>query len=121
MGPCNFCGFCSDYGCLNYSKASPNMTSPALRIRKEFKLRANAQVLRVNLDDTRRRTGVTYLDAQGREVEQPADLVVLCAFSLYNVHLMLLSGIGKPYDPVANGPLGTIAGATTPIRTSTAS
>jgi gluconate 2-dehydrogenase alpha chain len=25
--------------------------------------------------------------------------VLLCAFSLYNVHLMLLSGIGKPYDP----------------------
>jgi len=32
----------------------------------------------------------------------PADLVVLCAFSLFNVHLMLLSGIGKPYDPVAD-------------------
>ena len=108
MGPCNFCGFCSDYGCLNYSKASPNVSIlPALRIRKEFELRANAQVLRVNLDDTRQRaTGVTYLDAQGREVEQPADLVVLCAFSLYNVHLMLLSGIGKPYDPVAN--VGTV-------------
>jgi gluconate 2-dehydrogenase alpha chain len=39
------------------------------------------------------------LDAQGREIEQPADLVLLCAFSLYNVHLMLLSGIGTPYDP----------------------
>src|SRR5882757_245889 len=32
----------------------------------------------------------------------PADLVVLCAFSLFNVQLMLLSGIGKPYDPVAD-------------------
>ena len=108
MGPCNFCGFCSDYGCLNYSKASPNISIlPVLRMRKEFELRANAQVLRVNLDDTRQRaTGVTYLDAQGREMEQPADLVVLCAFSLYNVHLMLLSGIGKPYDPVAN--VGTV-------------
>src|SRR5580658_5677718 len=108
MGPCNFCGFCSDYGCINYSKASPNISIlPALRVRKQFELRANAQVLRVNLDDTRQRaTGVTYLDAQGREVEQPADLVMLCAFSLYNVHLMLLSGIGKPYDPVAN--VGTV-------------
>jgi hypothetical protein len=41
---------------------------------------------------------LTLLDAtdiaQGREIEQPADLVLLCAFSLYNVHLMLLSGIG---------------------------
>jgi len=108
MGPCNFCGFCSDYGCLNYAKASPNVCIlPVLRLRKDFVLRTHAQVLRVNLDKERAHaTGVTYLDAQGREVEQPADLVVLCAFSLYNVHLMLLSGIGKPYDPVANG--GTV-------------
>src|SRR5580658_8224637 len=101
LGPCNFCGFCSDYGCINYSKATPNICIlPVLRLRKEFELRADSQVLRVNLDAARTRaTGVTYLDAQGRETEQPADLVLLCAFSLYNVHLMLLSGIGQPYDP----------------------
>ncbi|PRA31451.1 GMC family oxidoreductase [Pseudomonas poae] len=103
MGPCNACGFCSDYGCLNYSKASPNISIlPVLRQRKNFELRTHAQVLKVNLDsDGKKATGVTYLDAQGREVEQQADLVLLCAFSLYNVHLMLLSGIGKPYDPVS--------------------
>jgi gluconate 2-dehydrogenase alpha chain len=108
MGPCNFCGFCSDYGCLNYSKASPNVCiMPVLRQRKNFELRTLAQVLKVNLDtDKKRATGVTYLDAQGRETEQPADLVVLCAFSLYNVHLMLLSGIGTPYDPATGA--GTV-------------
>jgi gluconate 2-dehydrogenase alpha chain len=108
MGPCNFCGFCSDYGCLNYSKASPNnCIMPVLRQRKAFELRTLAQVLKVNLTaDKKRATGVTYLDAQGRETEQPADLVVLCAFSLFNVHLMLLSGIGAPYDPESN--TGTI-------------
>lgn len=108
MGPCNACGFCSDYGCINYSKASPNACIlPVLRQRGNFELRANAQVLRVNLDDTKKKaTGVTYLDAQGREVEQPADIVLLCAFQLYNVHLMLVSGIGTPYDPVSN--TGTI-------------
>jgi len=104
MGPCNACGFCSDYGCLNYSKASPNISIlPVLRPRKNFELRTNAQVLKVNLDsDGKKATGVTYLDAQGREVEQQADIVLLCAFSLYNVHLMLLSGIGKAYDPHTN-------------------
>ena len=108
MGPCNFCGFCSDYGCLNYSKASPNVCiMPVLRLRKSFELRTHAQVMKVNLAaDGKRATGVTYLDAHGTEVEQPADLVVLCAFSLYNVHLMLLSGIGKPYDPLSQS--GTI-------------
>jgi gluconate 2-dehydrogenase alpha chain len=108
MGPCNFCGFCSDYGCINYSKASPNICIiPVLRQRKEFELRANAHVQKVNLDVAgKRATGVTYLDAQGREIEQPADLVLLCAFSLYNVHLMLLSGIGTAYDPKTG--LGTL-------------
>jgi gluconate 2-dehydrogenase alpha chain len=108
MGPCNFCGFCSDYGCLNYSKASPNACiMPVLRTRKGFELRTLAQVMKVNLTgDKKKATGVTYLDAQGRETEQPADLVLLCAFSLFNVHLMLLSGIGVPYDPVSN--TGTI-------------
>ncbi|MBD1553998.1 GMC family oxidoreductase [Pseudomonas typographi] len=103
MGPCNFCGFCSDYGCLNYSKASPNACIlPVLRLRKQFELRTHSQVLKVNLDsDGKKATGVTYLDAQGRECEQPAELVLLCAFSLYNVHLMLLSGVGKPYDPAS--------------------
>jgi len=108
MGPCNFCGFCSDYGCLNYSKASPNACiMPVLRTRKNFELRTLAQVMKVNLTaDKKKATGVTYLDAQGRETEQPADLVLLCAFSLFNVHLMLLSGIGEQYDPVTK--TGTI-------------
>ncbi|WDS35254.1 GMC family oxidoreductase [Pseudoxanthomonas sp.] len=108
MGPCNFCGFCSDYGCLNYSKGTPNVcVLPAVRRSGRFELRAHSQVLKVNLDSTgKKATGVTYLDAQGRETVQEADLVLLCAFSLYNVHLMLVSGIGTPYDPESN--TGTI-------------
>lgn len=101
MGPCNFCGFCSGYVCYMYSKASPNLNIlPALRQAPNFELRPNSHVLRVNLDSSgNRATGVTYVDAQGREVEQPADIVILGAFQFHNVRLMLLSGIGKPYDP----------------------
>jgi gluconate 2-dehydrogenase alpha chain len=102
LGPCNFCGFCSDYGCINYSKASPQTTIlPALYRKPNFTLRTNAHVLRVDKDASgKRATGVTYVDAQGREVEQPAAIVVLAAFHLHNVRLMLSSGIGMPYDPV---------------------
>ena len=104
MGPCNFCGYCSGYACYMYSKASPNVNIlPALRQEAKFELRENANVLRVNLTaDKKRATGVTYVDALGRQIEQPADLVILSAFQFHNVHLMLLSGIGKPYDPVTN-------------------
>ncbi|MCD7098462.1 GMC family oxidoreductase [Stenotrophomonas sp. MMGLT7] len=101
MGPCNFCGYCSGYACYNYSKASPNVNVlPALRRMPNFELRPHSHVLRVNLStDRRTATGVTYVDAQGREVEQPADIVVISAFQFHNVRLMLLSGIGTPYDP----------------------
>jgi gluconate 2-dehydrogenase alpha chain len=50
----------------------------------------------------KRATGVTFVDSSGEEWEQPADLVILAAFSISNVQLLLMSGIGKPYDPVAN-------------------
>ncbi|RYF30136.1 MAG: GMC family oxidoreductase, partial [Comamonadaceae bacterium] len=104
LGPCNFCGFCERYGCYMYSKASPQTTLiPALMKRPNFELRTRSHVLRVNMSpDGKRATGVTYVDAQGNEVEQPADMVVLCAFQMHNVRLMLLSKIGKPYD-VATG------------------
>lgn len=55
----------------------------------------------MNLDSSgKKATGVTYINAQGQEIEQPAELVILSAFQLHNVRLLLLSGIGKPYDPV---------------------
>jgi gluconate 2-dehydrogenase alpha chain len=103
MGPCNFCGYCSGYVCYNYSKASPNVNIlPALRQSPLFELRTRAHVLQVNLSaDRRTATGVTYGDEQGREIEQPADIVILSAFQFHNVRLMLLSGIGEPYDPAS--------------------
>ena len=101
LGPCNLCGYCERFGCYMYSKASPQTTIlPVLMRRPNFSLRTNSHVTRVNLDNTgKRATGVTYIDAQGQQVEQPADLVIVAAFQMHNVRLMLMSGIGKPYDP----------------------
>jgi gluconate 2-dehydrogenase alpha chain len=97
---CTYCGFCEKYGCGNYSKASPQTTILPVLLRKDnFELRTESEVLKVNLDSGgKRATGVTYVDLQGQEYEQPADLVILCAYALQNVRLLLLSGIGKPYD-----------------------
>jgi gluconate 2-dehydrogenase alpha chain len=101
LGPCNFCGFCERYGCYNYSKASPQTTLlPTLLRRPNFELRTRSHVIRINMaTDGKHATGVSYIDAQGNEVEQPADLVVLCAYQFHNVRLLLLSNIGKKYDP----------------------
>ena len=65
-----------------------------------YELRTNCEVLRINLDSTAKKaTGVTYVDGAGREFEQPAEIVFITAFPLNNVRTLLLSGIGKPYDP----------------------
>ncbi len=103
MGKCTFCGYCEWFACGNYSKASPQTTIlPVLLVKKNFSYRTECDVTRVNLDASgKRATGVTYIDASGKQFEQPAELVVLCAFAQHNVHLLLLSGIGKPYDPKA--------------------
>jgi len=104
MGECTYCGFCEWFACGNYSKASPQTTILPVLLRKgNFSYRTNCDVTRVNLDGSgKRATGVNYVDLQGREFEQPAQLVILCAFAQHNVHLLLLSKIGQPYDPVAN-------------------
>lgn len=102
MGPCNLCGFCEGFGCFLYSKASPQTTIlPVLKGRANLEVRHDAHVTRILLDASRKRaTGVRYVDPAGREVDQPASMVVVAAFQLNSVRLLLLSGIGKPYDPL---------------------
>ncbi|WP_069264085.1 GMC family oxidoreductase [Paraburkholderia nodosa] len=103
IAPCNYCGFCSKYPCLNFSKASPQTAVlDALKRMENFSYRVKANVLRVDLHpDGKTAKGVTYADEHGNEVFQPAKIVVLAGFQFVNVRLMLLSGIGKPYDPVS--------------------
>jgi len=98
---CAFCGFCERYACEHFAKASPQtVILPVLLNRSNYELRTNCQVQRINLDSNgKKATGVTYVDAGGVEYEQPADLVLITAFPLNNVRMLLLSGIGKPYDP----------------------
>ena len=104
MAPCTYCGFCERFGCANYSKASPQTcVLPALVREPTFEARTECEVMKVNLaGDGKTATGVTYVDRSGDEWEQPADVVLLCAYALFNVRLLLLSGIGKPYDPDKN-------------------
>src|SRR5205807_74829 len=104
INACVYCGYCQFFGCEMGAKASPQTAVlPNLMKQKNFELRTHANVARVNLDAAGTRAiGVTYVDSRGREFEQPAEMVLLCSYVLNNVRLMLLSGIGKPYDPAAN-------------------
>lgn len=101
LNTCTFCGFCERFGCEHYAKSSPQtVLLPVLLRSPQFELRTGCHVLRINTDDSgTRATGVTYVDPAGREIVQPASLVILGAYALNNARMMLLSGIGTPYDP----------------------
>jgi gluconate 2-dehydrogenase alpha chain len=104
FGPCQYCGYCQRFGCEANAKGSPHITVIPIAMRNpNFELRTHSWVTKVLKDsDGKRVTGVTYTNVlNGEEFEQPAGMVLLCAYAINNVHLMLLSGIGQPYDPVA--------------------
>ena len=104
FGACQYCGYCQRFGCEANAKGSPHITVIPIAMRNpNFELRTHSWVTKVLKDsDGKRVTGVTYTNVlNGEEFEQPAGMVLLCAYAINNVHLMLLSGIGEPYDPVA--------------------
>ena len=104
FGACQYCGYCQRFGCEANAKGSPHITVIPIAMRSpNFELRTNAWVTKVNKDSTGKKvTGVTYTNVlNGEEFEQPAGVVLMCAYAINNVHLMLLSGIGQPYDPVS--------------------
>src|SRR4030088_2190461 len=97
------------FGCEANAKGSPHMTVIPIAMRNpNFELRTHSWVTKVLKDsDGKRVTGVSYTNVlNGEEFEQPATIVLLCAYAINNVHLMLLSGIGAPYDPVAQQGVG---------------
>ena len=102
MAPCTYCGFCEWFGCGNYSKSSAADHAPAgaaaqAELQAAHRMRGDCRSTSTPTASARPASPMSI--AKGDEFEQPADLVLLCAYSLHNVHLLLLSGIGKPYDP----------------------
>lgn len=106
---CMFCGYCERYGCEHYAKSTPQtILLPVLEKEKNFTLRTGCQITRLNLDKSgKKAVSVSYVDASGREFEQPAKLFIMGMYALNNVRMLLLSGIGRPYDPATGqGTLG---------------
>lgn len=100
LNQCLYCSYCTMYGCDFGAKSDPLVTViPTAKKTGNFEARTDATVRRV-LYENGKATGVMYVDNNtGQEYEQPADVVVLAAFSITNNRLLMLSKIGKPYDP----------------------
>ena len=101
LHPCTYCGFCERFGCGYYAKADPIICIyDRIKDHENFEIRFESTVLRIEKSaDGKTATGALYIDAEGNEVFQPADTICMNAYALWNVHLMLVSGLGKPYDP----------------------
>jgi gluconate 2-dehydrogenase alpha chain len=97
---CQYCGFCERFGCEYGAKADPVVTViPVAKQTGKFQIRTHSNVRRV-LHTGNKATGVVYADTTtGEEIEQPADIVVLTSYVFNNAKLLLLSQLGKPYDP----------------------
>ena len=104
---CVYCGYCPNYGCMIGAKAQPtNTIMPVLTSRNNFSLRNNCWVRKI-VHRNGRAEGVVYMDENGEETMQPAELVVLSAWTPNSIRLLLLSEIGEPYNPVTGkGTLG---------------
>jgi gluconate 2-dehydrogenase alpha chain len=99
LGACEYCGFCERFGCHTGAKASPIVTVIPNALKSgRVEVRPYSNVFRINHENGVA-TSVSYYDATGDEQEQPADIIVVGAFTLENIRLALLSKIGEPYDP----------------------
>ncbi len=102
LAPCNYCGFCERFGCHVGAKSSPILTVIPNALKSgRVQVRQFSNAYRINHRGGQA-VSVSYTDGMGQEQEQPADLIILGAWMLENVRLLLLSGIGQPYDPVQN-------------------
>lgn len=97
---CQFCGFCERFACEYGAKASPHTaTIPYALSTGNLEIRTHSNVLEI-VHKNGIATGVKYIDTLTlKEYFQPAKVVVLSSYVLSNVRLLLLSKIGKPYDP----------------------
>jgi gluconate 2-dehydrogenase alpha chain len=99
-GRCNYCGFCERFGCEVGAKADPTVTViPVAMKTGRFEMRGYSHVFAIR-NDGKTGQSVLYYDATGKVQEQPADVIVLAAYVFNNVRTLLLSKLGKPYDPV---------------------
>jgi gluconate 2-dehydrogenase alpha chain len=112
---CIYCGWCAglcNYPCEVGAKTSSHVSTIPYALttapgKGNFDMRLNSYVFRIDTDSTGKATGVEYYDSAGQVHIQPAKVVFNGIWGHNIIRLMLLSGVGVPYDPVKHtGSLG---------------
>lgn len=100
---CLYCGFCTRFGCEVDAKASPITTHlPVALETGRYEIRTGCKVVGIETADNGMATGLRYVDGRGDEHVQPAEVVVLSAFTFTNNKLLLVSRSKKHPDGVGN-------------------
>lgn len=90
---CDYCGFCSSYGCHIGAKSSTEISVFPLAVASgNFEYRTSCRAIKINQSGGIA-TSVTYLDPAGNQQEQPASLIIISNYTWGVVRLLLLSGI----------------------------
>lgn len=116
---CNNCGPC-DLGCPRGARTSTDVTYWNDALASGVELRTECRVTRIT-SVPGRVTGVDYIDAEGRQVHQPAENVVLAGNGVGTARLLLLSaadwcptGLANSSDQVGRNlmhhPTGMVTG-----------
>ena len=100
---CANCGFCESYGCEMNAKSSSLATMiPEAEKTGRCEIRPHSYVHRVETNAAGRTTGVTYFDADKREILQRAKSVILCANGAETPKLLLMSESRRFPNGLAN-------------------
>ena len=104
LGQCQYCGFCERFGCESNAKGSPHHhrhthgAQEPKRGAAHMELGAEGDAGQGRQESHRRRLRECADRGGAGAAGRSCPALRLRAF---NVHLMLLSGIGRPYDPLA--------------------
>jgi choline dehydrogenase-like flavoprotein len=97
-------GFWQEYGEPTTAKSTTLTTFiPEALATGRFELRPDCYVRELTVDASGRVDGAIYLDADGNEIEQRAQSVILCCGGIETTRLLLLSRSAHYPDGLANG------------------
>jgi gluconate 2-dehydrogenase alpha chain len=100
---CLYCGYCTRYGCEVDAKSTGITTHlPVALATGKYHVITGAHVIRIEVGGDGLATGVTYVDCDGRELFQPADVVIVSGYPLGNVQMLLNSRSSQHPNGVGN-------------------
>ena len=94
-------GHCTP-GCAHGAKASADITYWPLALRAGVELRTRCRVREITTDEQGMASGVIYYDPEGKEVFQPAEVVILASNGIGTPRLLLNSASSRFPNGLAN-------------------